>query len=633
MALGPKTRAFSPAKRKQQGGGRSDNAFWSVDSAPQQYSHGVPFYRAPLLLVVFAILATGTLYAFGNVGWLKSTFPQHDLYFFSGYSGYYTVSIRIFMLCFFIAFAMFMDRRPLYVAGMIADMCITYVAACALLDGGSFVIWQWLGVALNVHAVAIISGVIGFGIFSLKLLERGRMPPRKAMKIDTSRNWQTATALGGVAILCAGLSAWVSSLDLHVVNALRDFALLGGIGPGVFLFLPCFFVSLYFIGTMRLFRTKHDRFCPPVTVFVPAHNEEYVIGEVILSVDRAAARYDGPVVMMVANNNSSDRTAEVARAALARCHHLVGVVFDETRPGKANALNAAIAAVETDYMIRLDADTIMDRDALVRAMRHFRDPSVGVVGGLPVAPGGGLFDRARYMEAIVKHGFYSVGMGTINSVVGIPGMMAAYRSELPKKLGGFVQGMNGEDTDMSVRIGEMGYALIVDPEVRYVSEVPSTYAHMREQRMRWFRSVYHISSRCRDMIFSPRATVRGKIVLPYMLINSGRRAMMVPLILFALIEFFGGFHTLNPLQIQAVIAVTVGAPALIALFATLVNGEVRAVLFLPEYLLFRILRALFTLESMLSISIKAKAEQLEKPVFDYRKAARDVWGRLVDLKW
>ena len=243
-------------------------------------------------------------------------------------------------------------------------------------------------------------------------------------------------------------------------------------------------------------------------------------------------------------------------------------------------------------------------------MRHFADPEVGVVGGLPVPPMGAMFDRARFLEVVVKHGFYSVGMGAVNAVVGIPGMLAIYQTALPRKLGGFVEGMNGEDTDISMRIGEMGYRLVVDPKIRYVSEVPATYHHMREQRMRWFRSVYHISSRCRDLIYSSRRTTRGKVILPYMLINSGRRAMMVPLIAFGCLEYATSFNSANTLEWQAVLAVLVGAPSIMAIFSTLLNGMPKGILYVPEYIIFRILRAYFTLESMLSISIKDEGEHI-----------------------
>ncbi|CUH60311.1 glycosyltransferase [Thalassobacter stenotrophicus] len=595
---------------------RSTHEFWSVDSAPKQFSHQVPQSRAPLLLVVFCVLSTASLWGLGNIPLLAALFPQHDIYFFQGYQGYYTVSVRTFILCFYISFAVFMDRRPGHMFGMMVDMCLSYLAFCVLLDGASAVIHLWLGVALHVNVVAIVSGVAGFAIYSFKLLERGRMPPPIAMEIDTRRNWQTMATVGCVALLCAGLSVWVTLLDLNAVHALRNIALLGGIGPGVFLFLPSFFVTLYLVSSLMLLRDRHRTFMPPVTIFVPAHNEAHIIARVIAAADASAAQYADAVHMIIANNNSTDDTHALADRALGACAHMTGEVFLETRAGKSHALNAAIDRVQTEYMIRLDADTIMFPDALVKVMRHFRDPLCGAVGGLPFSPGGGLFDRARFLEALVKHGFYSVGFTTINSVVGVPGMFAAYCTELPRKLGGFVNGMNGEDTDMSLRIGELGYRLVCDPDVQFESEVPGTYHHMREQRMRWFRSVYHISSRCRALIFSAHATVRGKVVLPYMLVNSGRRAMVVPLVLFGLIEYFGGFHTLRPLEVQAVIAVAVGAPALLACFACLINGKPMALLYLPEYLIFRILRAYFTLESMLSISIKSYAESLDEPVLD-----------------
>lgn len=86
----------------------------------------------------------------------------------------------------------------------------------------------------------------------------------------------------------------------------------------------------------------------------------------------------------------------------------------------------------------------------------------------------------------------------------------------------------------------------------------------------------------------------GQGRLPYMLVIFCRRAMVVPLVLFGLIEYFGGFHTLRPLEVEAVIAVSVGSPALVACFACLINGKPMALLYLPEYLLVRILRAYFT---------------------------------------
>ena len=164
---------------------------------------------------------------------------------------------------------------------------------------------------------------------------------------------------------------------------------------------------------------------------------------------------------------------------------------------------------------------------------------------------------------------------------------------------------------MSLRIGELGYHSVVDPKIRYISEVPSAYEHMREQRMRWFRSIYHISSRCRDLIYSNNASLRGKIILPYMLVNSARRAMLVPLIIFGTLECMFGFNPDSPIIWQSIVAVTTGAPAIMAVVASLLNGVPKGILALPEYLIFRVLRAYFTLESMMSILIGHDGEVLE----------------------
>ncbi|WP_421905295.1 glycosyltransferase [Mameliella sp.] len=587
--------------------GRADVQFWSVDSAPWRFASKVPQHTAPLMLGYFTVVSLLLLWAINEIPVLNATFPHNDLIFAPAH-GSHAIAVRIFVISFLTAFALTCDRSVLRRAGVFLDMVCSYAALCLLMDVMAHVLLWQTNVVLSLHIIEIASGLGGFAIFSFKLLERGEMPSRIRLQINTHKTRSIALRLIVVIMVAAGIAWYVASLDLWLEQALRRITLLGGIGPGVFLFLPTFFMLLYLGARVEARMAPLAEFAPDLTIFVPAHNEEYIIADTIRAMDVAAERYDGQVKLLVMNNNSSDDTARVAMGALAACSALKGEVIDVPKPGKANALNAGLDAVETEFCVRVDADTQLGPESLRQAMRHFADPQVGVVGGVPLPPGGGLFDRARFLEVAVKHAFYSVAFGTIDSVVGIPGMFSVYRTELPRQLGGFVEGMNGEDTDISLRAGEMGYRLVVDPKVQYISEVPATYKHMREQRTRWFRSTFHISSRCRDLIFSRHATVRGKVVLPYMLINSARRAMMVPLLLFGLIEYVTAFNTFNTLLWQSVIALTVGAPALMAMFCALLMKSPKAVFYLPEYLVFRVMRAYFTLESMLSINIRAYGE-------------------------
>ncbi|MEL6806981.1 MAG: glycosyltransferase [Pseudomonadota bacterium] len=586
--------------------------FISVDSAPKRFAGPVSEWQAPMMLGLFAVMAAAQLW-FVNTDLVSQIFPNRD-YVFSAHSGRHAIAIRIFLVSFFIAFAAFSSggRRGRILFGL--DLVLSFLAGCAVFDLANALAHYCLGQSFSLHFSAIASGLFGFAVYSFKLLERGFMPARIRIEHVPVSQLRAFLRLGLTIAIAAGIAIWVGRLDLKIVQVLRSWTLLGGIGPGVFLFLPVFFAQLYLLAIYDVITAKKRKFTPPVSVIVPAHNESYIIKDTINAMDRAAAHYGGDVHILIMNNNSTDDTEDLARETLAACKAAKGRVINVPKPGKSNALNAGLDACETEFLVRVDADTLVGEDNFSRAMPYFTDPSVGVVGGVPVPPGGALFDRARLLEVLVKHGFYSVAMGAVNGVVGIPGMFVVYRTHHPRYLGGFVEGMNGEDTDISLRIGELGFHSVVDPKLRYVSEVPSSYSHMREQRMRWFRSIYHISSRCRDLIYGQGKTLRGKVILPYMLINSARRAMLVPLIMFGSLEWGFGFNADSPIVWQSIVAVTTGAPAIMAVLASLLNGVPRGVLALPEYLIFRVLRAYFTLESMLSILVDVRAENLERVI-------------------
>ncbi len=596
---------------------RNDVQFWSVDSAPRRFAERIPQWRAPMLLAIFSLVSFGLMWMINSLP-LLNTFFLHNDFIFAPASGGHSVPLRIFMISFYIAFGLSCDPRWTRKLGVLFDMAGTYILFCLVMDGLLFLFYTYLHVLMSLHIVEIASGLLGFAVFSFKLLERGQMPARIPIEVGPTQTLKILLRLLLIIAIAGSLAWYVSSLNLPLETWLRRVTLLGGIGPGVFLFLPTLFLLLYLGARVEAWAAPKSEFTPDLTVFVPAHNEEYIIVDTIRAMDKAAAEYGGQIELLVMNNNSSDNTGPIATEALKNCEALKGRVIDVPEPGKANALNAGLDAVTTEYCVRVDADTLLQPGCFTKAMRHFGDPAVGVVGGIPIPPGGGLFDRARLLEVAVKHGFYSVAFGTINSVVGIPGMFSVYRTELPRDLGGFVEGMNGEDTDISLRAGELGYRLVVDPTVRYISEVPATYGHMREQRTRWFRSTFHISSRCRELLFGKDLSVRGKLILPYMLINSARRAMMIPLLLFGIIEYFTVFDSFNILVWQALVAVLVGAPTIMAVICAILVKVPIGILYLPEYLVFRALRAYFTLESMLSISIADRGE----PIYSRAALAR-----------
>jgi poly-beta-1,6-N-acetyl-D-glucosamine synthase len=102
-----------------------------------------------------------------------------------------------------------------------------------------------------------------------------------------------------------------------------------------------------------------------VTVLIAARNEAERIEETIAYVARQD--YHGPVSVLVADNGSTDGTRAVAEAfGAANGLDVTGIV--EPRPGKSHALNTGLAAVQTELVITLDADTLLHPQATVAGL-------------------------------------------------------------------------------------------------------------------------------------------------------------------------------------------------------------------------------------------------------------------------
>ncbi|NQZ47840.1 MAG: glycosyltransferase family 2 protein [Erythrobacter sp.] len=590
---------------------RKGVVFRSVDSQPKALSVPVSPLRAPALLLTFALLSLVQLWLF-QTGLYDMILP-HDDYVFAPYTGEHSIAIRTYIISFFISFAIYGSGSAFARFKFAFDLVLRFLAICAVLDIINWRFFEFVGEAYPLTVVQIIAGLIGFGLFSATLLDRGAMPDAVPVKIGDQQNLRMILRFIAVAVIAGSLAAYVGSLESPVVRDLRELTLLGGIGPGVLLFLPAFFLLLYLIGVVERILSAAKDFSAPISIIVPAFNEAHIIAETIDHIAEAARAYDAPVELLIIDNNSADRTAAIAQATLEATPWVEGRVIKVARPGKAHALNRAVAEARHDFILRIDADTQIGADNIKLAIQNFHDPHVGVVGGIAIPPGGGPFDRARLVEVLLKHGYYAPALSAFWGLIGVPGMFAMYRADALRQAGEFATGMNGEDTDMSLRISEIGYRAMVDQRVRYVSEVPASFAHMREQRMRWFRSVYHVSARAKDALVSRNMSVRGKLVLPYMLLNSARRAMMVPILIFGLFQLLIGAGDTNALVWQSIIAVLVGAPALVAIAAILINREWGALLAMPEYLAFRALRAWYTLESVLSIRIRRSSERRRHP--------------------
>lgn len=296
---------------------------------------------------------------------------------------------------------------------------------------------------------------------------------------------------------------------------------------------------------------------PGISVIVPAYNEELVIVESVRSL--LALRYPRHEVIVV-NDGSQDGTvsalveafalapvrqairegiaAAPIRAAYASRTHPGLLVLDKENAGRSDAINAGINAAGYPFVCMIDADSVLEHDALLRVAKPLLDHPETVVaaGGTIRVANGCRIDRgevlsvrlARSRLATIQTLEYiraflvaRVGWGRIRALGLISGAFGIYDRSLLQTVGGLWTDTVGEDLELTLRLhrylrdrGEPYRIVFVDDAVCW-TEVPEDLTTLGRQRRRWQRGLWQALRRHRAMIGNPRYGVIGLVTLIY----------------------------------------------------------------------------------------------------------------------
>jgi cellulose synthase/poly-beta-1,6-N-acetylglucosamine synthase-like glycosyltransferase/peptidoglycan/xylan/chitin deacetylase (PgdA/CDA1 family) len=303
-----------------------------------------------------------------------------------------------------------------------------------------------------------------------------------------------------------------------------------------------FIVMVFFIGnilmTARLLlvgifavidrlRRPHAKaspgFNPRVAVLIPAYNEETVIVRTIRSVlnsDYANLR------IIVIDDGSSDRTAEVARQAYA-AQIAAGHVEVLTKPngGKAAALNFALDRLTEEFYVGIDADTVIAADAIGKLIPHFEDPLVGAVAGnAKVGNRVNLWTRWQALEYITSQNFERRALDLFNVVVVVPGAIGAWRTGPVKAVGGYPINTVAEDADLTMALLEQQLKVVYEDRALAFTEAPIDAKGLMRQRFRWSFGILQAVWKHRMAFVRNKAM--GLFALPNILIFQ----MLLPLV-------------------------------------------------------------------------------------------------------
>jgi cellulose synthase/poly-beta-1,6-N-acetylglucosamine synthase-like glycosyltransferase len=344
---------------------------------------------------------------------------------------------------------------------------------------------------------------------------------------------------------------WIVSFAIFV------FFVVYGIATFALIVLSLVEASLAKIERGELFTPPVRLRRPGISLVAPAYNTEPLI--VANARSLLAADYE-PLEVVIVDDGSEDGTT----AALTRAFDLVELpvgdrmqiptepveqiyvsrrdprlrVLRKANGGRSDAVNAGINIARNELVAIVDADTLLEADALKRIGEVFAaDPDdVVAVGGTVRFANGAVIENNVVTQPRVSHsgveaiqtaeylrGFLRgrIAWSRLNGLLIISGAFGVFRRDLLRAAGGLSKETLGEDMELVMRLHHQLRPAEPKTRIAYAAdatawtEIPSTLAPLRGQRIRWHVGLLDNLRIHRRMICRPNYGAVGLLALPY----------------------------------------------------------------------------------------------------------------------
>lgn len=359
-------------------------------------------------------------------------------------------------------------------------------------------------------------------------------------------------------------------------------------------------LGVVLIGAVQ-FRRLTRRAVPPangpgLTVAVAAYDERPTVASTVESLVRSSY----PLSIVLVDDGSTDGTFEV----VAEAYDLQAVSLDADLPpevtayeaadvpltvlrqpnrGKSAALNCALALTETPLFAVVDADTVVEPDAIGKLVAPFEDEATVAAGGsfrvtqAPSPSGGDLtrrlspawIERFQALDHLRVFVLRQLGRSCANVMFTVFGACSVFRTEQVRAVEGFSD-VETEDFELAVALRR--HCIESGRDCRFVhvpsavawTTVPSDLAGLTEQRGRWVRGITETLAIHRSVVGNPAYGRFGTVAVPYAMFGE---------LLWLLVEAVG--YVLVP---AGWLAGVVSTPVVLAfLFGTFVLGPLASV--------------------------------------------------------
>jgi cellulose synthase/poly-beta-1,6-N-acetylglucosamine synthase-like glycosyltransferase len=316
-------------------------------------------------------------------------------------------------------------------------------------------------------------------------------------------------------------------------------------------------------------RIGSSRLSMPVSLIIPCFNESEIITETI----RNALRLNYPQFeVIVVSDGSTDGTIPLLKESFhlrridrfGRRHldtqEILGiyetpdhpnlVVIEKVNGRRADAINAAVNLSRYPLLCIIDADCVLETDALLHMARPFlHDTRVVAVAGI-VRPSNGLsvgngeILRNAFPETLLgmnqeveyarSFQWARIGLCNLKSMLCISGALLLIKKSLFEEVGGSWPEAITDDIEFTMRLNRYIHdrrrndraRLVFAPDAVCYTEIPETLSQYASQRNRWQRGTMQALWRNAGMIFNPRYGMTGLFGMPFFLIFEALAAIV-----------------------------------------------------------------------------------------------------------
>lgn len=348
---------------------------------------------------------------------------------------------------------------------------------------------------------------------------------------------------------------------------------------------------------------SQSTFSMPVSIIIPAHNEEKLIVTTAMNV--LGLNYPEYEVIIV-NDGSKDKTLEllkdkfhleeidyvfkknfdtktVKKVYRSKTHSNL-IVVDKENGGRADANNTAVNYSKYPIICQIDADCVLENDALLQMVRPFLlDPEVVAAtaiirpsNGITVDANGriikrdlptsiiGMFQAVEYLRAFQ---WSRSGLAKLGSILCMSGAYTVVRKDIFIKVGGADTSAIVDDFELTVSIqrhiqenkdaGNMRIAYVPDPGC--YTEVPEDLKSFASQRNFWQRTIIQSLAKNKDMALNPKYGVIGMFAIPYYFLFEALAPIIeISALILAPIAYYLGLASLQEILTLLIFGILLG---------------------------------------------------------------------------